>query len=340
MAASQWTCAICTFINYHESKACYACEATPKHDDGSTDGAAGGAGGFGGAGGAASGSVELDLPLCPHCSLPNEATATVCIGCHKSLHLPAVGLDAGEPVAEPVDDALYAEHAAAEKKTAEFMAKVKRAMARKSSTTLTESLMQNLLDIREKEFIAWLRLQDDGASKALMYEMSREFYLSADIACIENGDGIKFYLGSAYNAARAKDIEMMLESSSKGHLTIVNCCASENPPLLENGVVTNISVICAKWIDDKDTVPSIDDLNRVLDEIEFAIREGDSIFVHCREGKSRSAALMLAIQRKFYNVPFKTTLAALQKMRQFNDGKVPEPNKGLMRLLRKWEVTL
>jgi len=85
------------------------------------------------------------------------------------------------------------------------------------------------------------------------------------------------------------------------------------------------------WSDNA-TFPIEADLPRVVEVINNARHNGTAILVHCAQGKSRSAACVVAYMMAFMNLGAEAALKILRTRR-----RMAEPNAGFMTQLKKWE---
>eukprot|EP00906_Rhabdomonas_costata_P019326 RCo028234 len=69
--------------------------------------------------------------------------------------------------------------------------------------------------------------------------------------------------------------------------------------------------------------------------IQEALDQGGVVFVHCMQGKSRSASLVIAYVMRAYGMSLDDALAKVQELRS-----CVQPNSGFMKQLREFELTL
>jgi protein phosphatase slingshot len=88
-------------------------------------------------------------------------------------------------------------------------------------------------------------------------------------------------------------------------------------------------------IRDGEPAPSLDWLRRMVNVIDAKHREGLTVYVHCRNGVSRSGMLVTAYEMHKHNWTRDEALEFVRSKRP-----IVRPNPAFMRLLHEWEMAL
>ncbi|KAG0643747.1 protein-tyrosine phosphatase-like protein [Tuber brumale] len=89
---------------------------------------------------------------------------------------------------------------------------------------------------------------------------------------------------------------------------------------------------CQIFIDDTEDTWLLDSLNAAMDYIERAMESGGIVLVHCQEGRSRSASVVIAFLMKHFRVSFEEAWGYVRRRRP-----VAGPNPGFVDQLKIWE---
>lgn len=174
------------------------------------------------------------------------------------------------------------------------------------------------------------------SSKRLAYELAVEGYQGVPCFVQKFENGAKLILGSVYNLLDADFCEKLISESGSGNLRIVNVANGEFPSLIGDDNYTNVSVTLADWCDDGEFKMTEKDLDIISGWIHYSISKGDTVFVHCVEGKSRSATAILAYMWKYHEWTFAHTLKEIRKVRTFGGAQRVEPNVTFKKVLNEW----
>ncbi|KAF9778658.1 protein-tyrosine phosphatase-like protein [Thelephora terrestris] len=134
-----------------------------------------------------------------------------------------------------------------------------------------------------------------------------------------------------------------------GHLWLGSFAAISDNDLLRKHRITHIvQVIDVSWLppvnDPNMTVTRIDimdipsaDLKSHLDAacagIEKSLTSGKNVLVHCQQGISRSASVVIAYLIKKYDMSYEYAYAFVKRYRA-----CVEPNSGFVKCLKEWEI--
>jgi len=134
-----------------------------------------------------------------------------------------------------------------------------------------------------------------------------------------------------------------------GHLWLGSFTAiSDNDLLRKHRISHVVQVIDAPWLppvnDPNMTVTRIDildtpsaDLKSHLDDacarIEKSLASGKNVLVHCQQGISRSASVVIAYLIKKYGMSYEYAFAFVKRYRACID-----PNPGFVKCLKEWEI--
>ena len=112
-----------------------------------------------------------------------------------------------------------------------------------------------------------------------------------------------------------------------GVTAVLNLCESEDPYRAESHL----------WepIRDGEPAPSLDWLREQVGFIETEREGGRSVFIHCRNGVSRSVMVLTAYLMKRESWPRDRALEWVRERRP-----IVRPHPGFMRLLLEWELAL
>ncbi len=108
---------------------------------------------------------------------------------------------------------------------------------------------------------------------------------------------------------------------------VLNLCEQADPYRAEHHVHEPIT--------DGPPAPSLEWLRRMADLVAGHRAEGRTVFVHCRNGASRSAMVALAFLMREHGWTLDEALASARARRD-----VIRPNPAFMALLRRWERAL
>jgi hypothetical protein len=105
---------------------------------------------------------------------------------------------------------------------------------------------------------------------------------------------------------------------------VLNLCEVEDP----------YKVVAHRWepIRDAEPAPSLDWLQEQVEFIETEREAGRAVFVHCRNGVSRSGMVVVAYLMALHGWSRDETLTFVRSRRP-----MVRPNPAFMRLLREWE---
>jgi len=134
-----------------------------------------------------------------------------------------------------------------------------------------------------------------------------------------------------------------------GHLWLGSFAAiSDNDLLRKHRISHIVQVIDVSWLppvnDPNMTVTRIDimdipsaDLKSHLDDtcarIEKSLASGKNVLVHCQQGISRSASVVIAYLIKKYGMSYEYAFAFVKRYRA-----CVEPNPGFVKCLKEWEI--
>jgi len=137
-------------------------------------------------------------------------------------------------------------------------------------------------------------------------------------------------------------------SSSRGALYLGSLSATmEKSTLHEKNITHLVQVLDVPWLplSEKDgfecyridiiDVPSADlkcHLEGACKDIEKALRGGQNVLVHCQQGISRSAAIVIAYLIKYHGMTYDSAHALVRNKRP-----CIKPNSGFVEALRAWE---
>ncbi|KAH0613836.1 uncharacterized protein H6S33_005722 [Morchella sextelata] len=89
---------------------------------------------------------------------------------------------------------------------------------------------------------------------------------------------------------------------------------------------------CQIYIDDSEDQWLLDGLNAAMEFLEDAMDMGGTVLVHCQEGRSRSASVVIAFVMKHFQVSYEEAWSYVRKQRP-----VASPNPGFVEQLKIWE---
>lgn len=195
-----------------------------------------------------------------------------------------------------------------------------------------------------KQFFDELRSGDpEGESAVMVRELSEDVYRRIPKAYFPSPDAVPHVALGA--DADAHDWGFIATggvghgggSAAAPHFgLVVNACGTRNAP---NYFCRHPGIrYYAKDLEDNEEQPLTErDLDDFADSIQDAVSGGLNVFVHCLEGKSRSATALMAWLGKYHYLEYDVALAQIREQRHDESGSfVVGPNPGFERVLRPY----
>eukprot|EP01113_Clastostelium_recurvatum_P043321 TRINITY_DN7139_c0_g1_i2.p1 TRINITY_DN7139_c0_g1~~TRINITY_DN7139_c0_g1_i2.p1 ORF type:complete len:217 (-),score=7.85 TRINITY_DN7139_c0_g1_i2:116-712(-) len=101
---------------------------------------------------------------------------------------------------------------------------------------------------------------------------------------------------------------------------------------LESDTITESR--CYDWLDTP-RQSIIDEIRHATEYIHHAIQRGDTVLVHCRKGRSRSASIVIAYLMRYHNMTYDIALEHTRGRRP-----IIQPNEGFQQQLRAYQQQL